>query len=448
MSIKLNYKNAGLADHEMEYVKPLALTAYNTLMSRKGPGNDFLGWLNLPFEYDKEEFDRIKKAAKKIQEQSQVLVAIGIGGSYLGARAGLEFSQGPFYNQIPGKDGVEVYFAGSNISSDYVDNILQIIGDRDFSLNVISKSGTTTEPSVAFRIFREALEKKYGEEGARERIYATTDAKKGALRGLATEKGYETFVVPDATGGRFSCLTAVGLLPMAAGGMDIDEVMKGAADACTKYNNEDFDTNDAMKYGALRFVEHEKGKTVEILANYNPALTQFGEWYKQLMAESEGKDHKGVFPTTANFTTDLHSIGQFIQDGARLFFETVLWVENMNKDIAVPNDPANTDGLNFASGRTMQYINEKAMNGTLLAHVDGGVPNIIITVDKLSDYTFGELVYFFWKSLAVSAYMLGVNPFNQPGVESYKKNMFALLGKPGYEDKKDDLEKRLAEVLD
>ena len=451
MAISLNIKNAGLNPHELDQTKFLVDAAYQNLMSKQGAGNDFLGWMDLDdtyAKYDAGEFERIKAAAKKIQAQSEVLVAIGIGGSYLGARAALEFTKGPFYNQVAknGK-GVEVYFAGNNISSAYVNYLMQIIGDRDFSVNVISKSGTTTEPAVAFRIFKAKLEAKYGKEGAKDRIYATTDAKKGALRGLATTEGYETFVVPDETGGRFSCLTAVGLLPMAAGGMDIDAVMKGYREARDKYNNPDLYTNDVMKYAATRFIMGLKGKSVEILSNYEPSLTQFGEWYKQLMAESEGKDHKGIFPVSANFSTDLHSIGQFIQDGSRTMFETVLWVKNSACDITVPNDPENVDGLNFAAGKTMQYMNEKAMNGTLLAHVDGGVPNIIITLDELNDYTFGELVFFFWKALGVSAYMLGVNPFNQPGVEDYKKNMFALLGKPGYEDMKSDLEARLNAVL-
>lgn len=444
--IKLNYKNMGIREEELTMLQPMVETAYMTLMERSGAGSEMLGWLNLPFEYDEEEFDRIKKAAGKIQDQSEVLVAIGIGGSYLGARAGIEYTKGPFANQLvknSGK-GVEVYFAGNNISSDYIQNIIDIIGDRDFSVNVISKSGTTTEPAVAFRIFKEKLETKYGKEGAKDRIYATTDAKKGALRGLAVQEGYETFVVPDATGGRFSCLTAVGLLPMAAAGMDIDAVMQGCADACTRYNNADLMTNDSLLYAAMRFLMLMKGKSVEILANYEPSLTMFGEWYKQLMAESEGKDKKGLFPVSANFSTDLHSIGQFIQDGARTMFETVLWVEETQQTLTVPDDPADTDGLNFASGRTLQFMNEKAMKGTLLAHVDGGVPNLILSIDKRSDYTFGELVYFFWKSLAISGYMIGVNPFDQPGVEAYKKNMFALLGKPGYEDMKKELEDRLS----
>ena len=446
MSITFNYASAGLREGELEKARPVIEAAYNTLKNKTGAGSEMLGWMDLCDTYDKEEFERIKAAARKIKDQSEVLVAIGIGGSYLGARAGLEFSKGPFYNQLPNKDGVEVYFAGNNISSDYISYLFDIIGDRDFSVNVISKSGTTTEPAVAFRLFRARLEEKYGTDGARERIYVTTDANKGAMLGLAKEMGYERFVVPDATGGRFSCLTAVGLLPMAAGGMDIDEVYRGLTDATRRYENDDMMTNDTTLYAAMRYIMMTKGKCVEILADYNPSLTMFGEWYKQLMAESEGKEFKGVFPTAAHFSTDLHSIGQFIQDGARLFFETVLWVDQANAEVTLPDDPANTDGLNFASGKSLQYMNEKAMNGTLLAHVDGGVPNLIIKVDKLSDYTFGELVYFFWKALGISGYALGVNPFDQPGVEAYKNNMFALLGKPGYEAAREDLEARLAKV--
>ena len=442
MPVKLNIQNAGLRDHELAYVRPLAEAAFRTVHERTGPGHEMLGWLELPNTYDREEFARIKAAAKRIQEQSQVLVAIGIGGSYLGARAGLEFTKGPFGNQLREK-GVEVYFAGSNISSSYVQNIFDIIGGRDFSVNVISKSGTTTEPAVAFRLFKEKLEAKYGKEGAKSRIYATTDKARGALRGLAEAEGYETFVVPDDIGGRFSCLSAVGLLPMAAGGMDIDRVMEGCRSACERYKNPDFLGNDAMLYAAMRYLMLMKGKQVEILASYEPALTMFGEWYKQLMAESEGKDGKGLFPVSANFTTDLHSIGQFIQDGSRMLFETVLWVEKAAHDLTVPHDETNVDGLEFAAGMSMQEINEKAMKGTLLAHVDGGAPNLVITLNELSDYTFGELVYFFWKSLAVSGYMIGVNPFDQPGVEAYKKNMFALLGKPGYQEAKEALEARL-----
>ena len=443
MSIKLNIQNAGLRDYELEYVRPLVETASMLLSERTGQGHEMLGWLDLPHTYDREEFARIKAAAKRIQTQSQVLVSIGIGGSYLGARAGLEFTKGPFGNQLHTGRGVEVYFAWNNLSSSYVADLLDIIGDRDFSVNVISKSGTTTEPAAAFRIFKAKLEERYGKEGARERIYATTDKAKGALRGLAEAEGYETFVVPDDIGGRFSCLSAVGLLPMAAGGMDIDQVMMGCLDACERYQNPELLQNDSMLYAAARFLMLMKGKKVEILASYEPALVQFGEWYKQLMAESEGKEGKGLFPVSASFTTDLHSIGQFIQDGSRTLFETVLWVERARREITVPADPGNVDGLDFAAGMTLQTMNEKAMKGTLLAHVDGGAPNLVITLNELSDYTFGELVYFFWKSLAVSGYMIGVNPFDQPGVEAYKKNMFALLGKLGHEGAREALEKRL-----
>lgn len=443
MAIKLNYSNAGIRIHELEYLRPLVETANCMLDEHSGAGHEMLGWLDLPETYDRDEFARIKAAAKRIQEQSEVLVAIGIGGSYLGARAGLEFTRGQFGNQLHRGDGVEVYFAGNNLSSGYVQAIFDIIGERDFSINVISKSGTTTEPAVAFRLFKAKLEEKYGKAGARERIYATTDARKGALHDLALAEGYETFVVPDDIGGRFSCLSAVGLLPMAGGGMDIDRVMAGCAAARTAYSAPDLMRNDALLYAALRFLMLMKGKKVEILASYEPSLTMFGEWYKQLMAESEGKDGKGLFPVSANFTTDLHSIGQFIQDGARMLFETVLWVQQAECDLIVPHDPDNVDGLNFAAGMTMHQMNEKAMKGTLLAHVDGGTPNVVITLDRLDDYTFGELVYFFWKSLAVSGYLIGVNPFDQPGVEAYKKNMFALLDKPGYADEKAVLEARL-----
>ncbi len=444
MTIKLNYQNAGLREQELEKVRPLAETAFRIVTERTGAGHEMLGWMDLPDTYDREEFARIQAAAKRIQAQSQVLVVIGIGGSYLGARAGLEFVGGPLANQT--RDGVEVYFVGTNLSADYFSSIVKVIGDRDFSVNVISKSGTTTEPAVAFRMFKAMLEKKYGKADAKDRIYATTDAKKGALRGLAVEEGYETFVVPDNIGGRFSCFSAVGLLPMAAGGMDIEQVMAGCAAAYHAYENPDFYENDAMLYAALRFLMQMRGKKVEILASYDPALIQFGEWFKQLMAESEGKDGKGLFPVTASFTTDLHSIGQYIQDGARILFETVLWAEKEHSTVLVPHDKANVDGLNFAAGMSLQEINKKAMQGTLLAHVDGGVPNLIVSMEELTDYTFGEIVYFFWKSLAISGYMNGVNPFDQPGVEAYKKNMFALLGKPGYEDMKSTLEARLSKL--
>ena len=442
IQVNLNHIAPVVSETAVTALMPEVADALSKIHNATGAGNDFLGWVDLPTRTPASLVDEINATAADLSNQCDVVVAIGIGGSYLGARAGLEFTKGPFGNQLHEK-GVEVYFAGNNISSSYVQNIFDIIGDRDFSVNVISKSGTTTEPAVAFRLFKEKLEAKYGKEGAKSRIYATTDKAKGALRDLAETEGYETFVVPDDIGGRFSCLSAVGLLPMAAGGMDIDQVMQGCLAACEAYHNPDFTGNDAMLYAALRYLMLMKGKQVEILASYEPALTMFGEWYKQLMAESEGKDGKGLFPVSANFTTDLHSIGQFIQDGSRILFETVLWVEKAAHDLTVPHDEANVDGLEFAAGMSMQEINEKAMKGTLLAHVDGGAPNLVITLPELSDYTFGELVYFFWKSLAISGYMIGVNPFDQPGVEAYKKNMFALLGKPGYQEAKAALEARL-----
>lgn len=394
--INLNSKNSGFSNSDLESVKTKADAAFKTLMDRSGQGAEMLGWLNLPNEYDKDEFERIKAAAKKINSESKVLLCIGIGGSYLGARAGIEFCHGQYANQLADKRvACEVYFVGNNISSSYAQNIIDVIGDKDFSINVISKSGTTTEPAVAFRIFKQLLEAKYGTEQAKSRIYCTTDANKGALHDFAVAEGYERFVVPDATGGRFSVLTAVGLLPMAVAGVDIDAVMQGCKDACDKYNNPDFNTNDIMQYAALRYLMYTNNKAIEILANYEPSLMMFGEWFKQLMAESEGKDKKGIFPTSANFSTDLHSIGQFIQDGTRNLFETVLWVEQPQSELKVPHDPENIDGLNFASNMTMQHINKQAMRGTLLAHVDGGCPNIILNIDRLDSYTFGEAVYFF-----------------------------------------------------
>ena len=397
----------------------------------------------MPNNYDKDEFERIKKAAKKIQSNSEVLIVIGIGGSYLGGRAALEFVNGVNFNKKVHKGIPEVYFVGNSISSDYLSDIIEILGDRDFSINVISKSGTTTEPAIAFRIFKKIIEDKYGKEGAKERIFATTDKARGALKSMCNTEGYETFVIPDDVGGRFSVLTPVGLLPMAAAGIDIDAVMQGASDAVATYKNDDLENNDCLKYAATRQILGRKGKAIEILANYEPSLTMFGEWYKQLYAESEGKDGKGIFPVSANFSTDLHSIGQFIQDGTRNLFETVLWVENAKKNITIETDAENLDGLNFVADKTIQYVNSKAYAGTFLAHVDGGVPTMVIEVEKSDAYNFGQLVYFFEKALAISGYMLGVNPFDQPGVEAYKKNMFALLGKPGYEDRKAELEERL-----
>ena len=445
MGIKLKLSGIENFVRNEEYAKiqPAVKMASDLLYSGKGAGNDYIGWVDLPNNYDKDEFERIKKAAKKIQSNSEVLIVIGIGGSYLGGRAALEFVNGVNFNKKVHKGIPEVYFVGNSISSDYLSDIIEILGDRDFSINVISKSGTTTEPAIAFRIFKKIIEDKYGKEGAKERIFATTDKARGALKSMCNTEGYETFVIPDDVGGRFSVLTPVGLLPMAAAGIDIDAVMQGASDAVATYKNDDLENNDCLKYAATRQILGRKGKAIEILANYEPSLTMFGEWYKQLYAESEGKDGKGIFPVSANFSTDLHSIGQFIQDGSRNLFETVLWVENAKKNITIETDAENLDGLNFVADKTIQYVNSKAYAGTFLAHVDGGVPTIVLEVEKTDAYNFGQLVYFFEKALAISGYMLGVNPFDQPGVEAYKKNMFALLGKPGYEDRKAELEERL-----
>lgn len=443
ITLKLNGVEQFVAKEELTKLSPLVDLCNELLMEKKGSGNDFLGWTELPKNYDKEEFERVKKAGEKIRKQSQVLIVIGIGGSYLGTRAAIEFIESQFYNNRPNKSTPDVYFAGNNISSAYLNELIELIGDRDFSVNVISKSGTTTEPAIAFRIFKKMLEDKYGKEGAKERIYATTDKARGALKQLCNTEGYETFVIPDDVGGRFTVLTPVGLLAMATIGIDIDAVMKGAYDAMEQYRGNNLETNDCLKYAALRNCLYAKGKNVEILANYEPNLTMFGEWYKQLFAESEGKDKKGIFPVSANFSTDLHSIGQFIQDGSRTMFETVVWVKESRKDMVITEDPDNIDGLNFVAGKTIQYVNSKAYGGTLLAHVDGGTPNIVVEIEKADAYHFGYLVYFFEKTVGISGYLLGVNPFDQPGVESYKKNMFALLGKPGYEKEKETLEKRL-----
>ena len=444
----ITLKTNGLApfvrEGELEKMKPFADVAVDLLNSGKGAGNDFIGWVNLPVDYDKEEFARIKAAAKKIQSNSEVLVVIGIGGSYLGGRAALDFINGNNYNGKKHPGLPDIYFVGNSISSDYLSDIIEMIGDRDFSVNVISKSGTTTEPAIAFRIFKKMVEDKYGKEGAKERIFATTDKARGALKNLCNKEGYETFVITDDIGGRFSVLTPVGLLLMAAAGIDIDAVMQGAADARKDFDNKDIENNPCLKYAVMRNILQRKGKTTEILANYEPSLTMFGEWYKQLYAESEGKDQKGTFPVSANFSTDLHSIGQFIQDGNRNLFETVLWIKNAKKNITIETDPENVDGLNFLAGKTIQEVNSKAYAGTFLAHVDGGVPTMVVEIDKADAYNFGYVVYFFEKALAISGYLLGVNPFDQPGVEAYKKNMFALLGKPGYEEAKAALEARLS----
>ncbi|WP_331488214.1 glucose-6-phosphate isomerase [Chakrabartyella piscis] len=418
------------------------LACHTALHEKTGKGNDFVGWVNLPTEYDKDEFARIKAAAAKIQKNSEVLIVIGIGGSYLGTRTALDFIKTPYYNEKK-KDTPDIYFVGNNISSAYLNDILEILGDRDFSVNVISKSGTTTEPAIAFRLFKQMLEAKYGKEAAAERIFATTDKARGALKDMCNREGYETFVIPDDVGGRFTVLTAVGLLAMAVAGVDVDKVMGGAKAAQDAYANPVLAENICYQYAALRYLYYMDGKSVEILANYEPHLTSFGEWYKQLFAESEGKDGKGVFPVAANFSTDLHSIGQYIQEGKRNFFETVLWCKEPKSTVAVPFDEADGDGLNFLAGKEMHFVNSKAFAGTMLAHMDGGVPNMVVEMDKMDEWHFGALVYFFEKAVGISGYLLDVNPFDQPGVEAYKKNMFALLGKAGYEDMKAELEARL-----
>ena len=438
-------KTAGfISTEEVTSMEKIVLQAKETLVSRSGAGNDFLGWIDLPVNYDKEEFARIKKAAEKIKSDSDVLVVIGIGGSYLGARAAIEFLQHTFYNGLSKevRRAPEIYFAGNSISGTYLQHLVDVIGDRDFSVNVISKSGTTTEPAIAFRVFKSMLEKKYGKDAAK-RIYATTDKAKGALKKLATEEGYETFVVPDDVGGRFSVLTAVGLLPIAASGADIDALMRGAADGRRQALEADFAENDALKYAAIRNILLRKGKSVEILANYEPNLHTVAEWWKQLYGESEGKDQKGIFPASVDLTTDLHSMGQFIQDGSRIMFETVLNVEQSKCDIVIGEEKVDLDGLNYLAGKDMDFVNKSAMNGTILAHTDGNVPNLMVKIPKQDAFTLGQLFYFFEFACGVSGYVLGVNPFNQPGVESYKKNMFALLGKPGYEKEREALLKRL-----
>lgn len=412
------------------------------LHEKTGKGNDFLGWVDLPNNYDKEEFARIKKAAKQIQKDSEVLIVIGIGGSYLGTRTALDFIKTPYYNELK-KDTPSIYFVGNHISSAALNDVLGVLGDRDFSVNIISKSGTTTEPAIAFRIFKQLLEKKYGKAGAAKRIYATTDQARGALKEMCNQEGYETFVIPDDIGGRFTVLTAVGLLAMAVADVDIDQVMAGAQAAREAYANPEIAENICYQYAASRYLFYKQGKTIEILANYEPHLTSFGEWFKQLYAESEGKEHKGVFPVTANFSTDLHSIGQYIQDGGRYFFETVLWCKEPKTPAVIPFDEEDGDGLNFLAGKEMQFVNSKAFAGTMLAHMDGGVPNMVLEMERMDAWHFGALVYFFEKAVGISGYLIDVNPFDQPGVEAYKKNMFALLGKPGFEELKKALEARL-----
>lgn len=443
--IKFDYQKANwkISENEIENVKSAVSMAHNKLESKSGAGNDFLGWVDLPKDYDKEEFSRIKKAADKIKANSEALIVIGIGGSYLGAKAGISMLSHTFYNELSGKGRPAIYFAGNSISSTYLSDLIELVENKDFSVNVISKSGTTTEPAVAFRIFKELLEKKYGKDGAKERIFATTDKQKGALKNLADQEGYECFVIPDDVGGRFSVLTAVGLLPIAVCGADIDKIMQGADKARIDFSDDNLDKNYCYQYAAVRNILYSKGYTTEILVNYEPSLHYFSEWWKQLYGESEGKDNKGIFPAAVDFSTDLHSMGQYIQEGRRNIFETVINVESPLKNIIIDEDKENVDGLNFLAGKTMDFVNKKAFEGTLLAHTDGSVPNFVINIPALTEEVFGYLVYFFEKACAISGYMLGVNPFNQPGVEAYKKNMFALLGKPGYEDMKGELEKRL-----
>ena len=444
MAIRLNanYLASFVSEEEITNIQPQVALAHDLLTSRTGAGNDFLGWTTLPVDYDKEEFARIKVAAEKIKNTCDVFIAIGIGGSYLGARAVIEFLKSPKYNNMK-KDTPDIYFAGNSISATEMDELLKICEGKDVCITVISKSGTTTEPAVAFRVFRALLEEKYGKDGARERIFVTTDKARGTLKHFSDEAGYETFVVPDDVGGRFSVLTAVGLLPIAVAGIDIDALMQGAADAMTAYADPDLSKNDCYKYAALRNILYRKGKTTEILVGYELYAAMLNEWWKQLYGESEGKDQRGIFPASVIFSTDLHSLGQYIQDGMRNLFETVISIENAPVSFPIPNDPANIDGLNFLSGMDLDLVKKTAMQATLLAHVDGGVPNILIELKDRSAHSLGFLLYFFELACAISGYILGVNPFNQPGVEAYKKNMFALLGKPGYEDAKAALEARI-----
>lgn len=444
MSIRFNsaYASDFLRENDLKGLEGQVKDAHIKVTEKSGLGNDFLGWVNLPFDYDKEEFSRIKKAADKIRSDTDILIVIGIGGSYLGARAAIEFLKGPYYNALRG-NAPEIYFAGNSISGSYLSDMIKLCEGKRVSVNIISKSGTTTEPAVAFRVFRKYLEEQYGEEEAAKRIYCTTDKARGTLKALADEKGYECFVVPDDVGGRFSVLTAVGLLPIAAAGADIDKLMEGAAKAADKYSNGDLNSNDCYKYAAIRNAFYRKGKSVELLVSYEPRFALMAEWFKQLFGESEGKDNKGLFPASVIFSTDLHSMGQYVQDGSRIMFETVVTFGESDKDVVIEKEENDGDGLNFLAGQTLSFVNEKAFEGTVLAHTDGGVPNLVINVDKPDEENLGELIYFFEKACAISGYMLGVNPFDQPGVESYKKNMFALLGKPGYEKEKAELEARL-----
>ncbi|TCJ00976.1 glucose-6-phosphate isomerase [Cytobacillus praedii] len=445
--IRFDYSNAlrFFGEHEITYLQDAVKVSHHSLHEQTGAGNDYLGWIDLPVQYDKEEFTRIQKSAEKIKSDSDILLVIGIGGSYLGARAAIEMLTHHFYNVISkDKRGTpQVIFVGNNISSSYMKDVIDLLDGKDFSINVISKSGTTTEPAIAFRIFRQLLEKKYGKEEARNRIYATTDKARGALKTLSMDEGYETFVIPDDVGGRYSVLTAVGLLPIAVSGADIGQIMEGAEQAREEYSQSELLENAAYQYAAVRNILYNKGKTIEMLINYEPGLQYFAEWWKQLFGESEGKDQKGIYPSSANFSTDLHSMGQYVQEGRRNLFETVIKVEEPRHELFIEEAENDLDGLNYLAGKSVDFVNNKAFAGTMLAHTDGGVPNLIITIPKLDAFTFGYLVYFFEKACAMSGYLLGVNPFDQPGVEAYKVNMFALLGKPGFEEKKAELEERL-----
>ncbi len=443
LNVNKQYLNGFVGEKEYENMKPFVAAADKLINEKSGAGNDFLGWVNLPVDYDKEEFARIKKSAEKIQKDTDVLLVIGIGGSYLGARAAIEFVKSPMYNNLKREGTPEIYFIGNSISSTHMQEVLSICEGKDVSVNVISKSGTTTEPALAFRVLKEYLEKKYGKEEAKGRIYATTDKARGTLKSLADREGYECFVIPDDVGGRFSVLTPVGLLPIAAAGIDIDALMQGAADARKDFSDPDLSKNPCYEFAAIRNIMLRKGRSIEVTVGYEPYLWCFGEWIKQLYGESEGKDNKGLFPTSMIFSTDLHSLGQYLQDGMRTMYETVLWVNKSKQDLVIDADPENLDGLNFLAGMSMQDVNKKAFQATALAHMDGGVPSVVLELEDASAHSLGYLIYFYEKACAVSGYLLGVNPFDQPGVEAYKKNMFALLGKPGYEDMRAELEAKL-----
>ncbi|MEH7118751.1 glucose-6-phosphate isomerase [Neobacillus vireti] len=445
--VRFDYSKAlsFFGEHEITYLRDAVKVAHHSLHEGTGAGNDFLGWIELPTNYDKEEFSRIQKSAEKIKSDSDVLLVIGIGGSYLGARAAIDMLSHSFYNALPKekRNNPQIIFVGNSISSTYMRDVMDLLEGKDFSINVISKSGTTTEPAIAFRIFRKLLEEKYGVEEARKRIYATTDKARGALKTLATEEGYESFVIPDDVGGRYSVLTAVGLLPIAVSGANIDKMMEGARQAQNDFSGSEIEDNPAYQYAAVRNVLYNKGKTIEMLINYEPGLQYFNEWWKQLFGESEGKDQKGIYPSSANYSTDLHSLGQYVQEGRRDLFETIVKVDKPRHELTIEAFENDLDGLNYLEGKTIDFVNNKAFEGTMLAHTDGGVPNLIVSIPEMDEYSFGYLVYFFEKACAMSGYLLGVNPFDQPGVEAYKVNMFALLGKPGFEEKKAELEKRL-----